>query len=229
MSPAPRGPFRAVLIDLDGTLLDTGPDIASAANAMLAKLGRAPLPEARVVEFVGKGIANLVTRVLGETGGEAGRHDAALAYFEEAYLAHVADRSRPYPGVVAGLESFRAQGLRLACVTNKASRFTKPLLAATGLAPYFEAVVCGDQVARKKPEPDAFLEAAARLGATPSQSWVIGDSANDVIAAHAAGMAVAVVPYGYREGLAVESLGADAVVASLEAAAGSITMASSLE
>ena len=229
MSAASRGPFRAVLIDLDGTLLDTGPDIASAANAMLVKLGRAPLPEARVVEFVGKGVANLVARVLDETGGAAGILDAALAHFEDAYLAHVADRSRPYPGVIAGLERFRAQGLKLACVTNKASRFTRPLLAATGLAPYFQAVVCGDEVARKKPEPDAFLEAAARLGAAAREAWVIGDSANDVIAARAAGMAVAVVPYGYREGLAVEALGADTIVASLEAAAGSITMASSLE
>jgi len=225
MSGVSHGPFRAVLIDLDGTLLDTGPDIAAAANAMLVKLGRATLPESRVVEFVGKGVANLVTRVLDETGGVAGIHEAALSHFENAYLAHVADRSRPYPGVIAGLERFRAQGLRLACVTNKASRFTHPLLAATGLARYFDAVVCGDDVARKKPEPDAFLEAAARLGAAPPQAWVIGDSANDVIAARAAGMAVAVVPYGYREGLAVEALGADTVVASLEAAAGSITMA----
>lgn len=230
MSAAPPEAIRAVLLDLDGTLLDTVPDIASAANAMLAKLGRTALPEADVVDLVGKGVQNLVHRVLEETGGErAGEYDRALHLFEEAYLAHVADRSTPYPGVIAGLERFRQGGLRLACVTNKASRFTRPLLAATGLAPYFEAVVCGDEVARKKPEPDAFLEAAARLGASPAQSWVIGDSANDVIAAKAAGMAVAVVPYGYREGLAVEALGADTIVASLEAAAGSITMARSLQ
>jgi phosphoglycolate phosphatase len=229
MSAAPPEAIRAVLLDLDGTLLDTVPDIASAANAMLAKLGRPALPEADVVGLVGKGVQNLVRRVLEATGGErAGEYDRALHLFEEAYLAHVADRSTPYPGVIAGLERFRERGLRLACVTNKASRFTRPLLAATGLAPYFEAVVCGDEVARKKPEPDAFLEAASRLGASPAQSWVIGDSANDVIAAKAAGMAVAVVPYGYREGLAVEALGADTIVASLEAAAGSITMTRSL-
>ena len=230
MSGAPPEAFRAVLLDLDGTLLDTVPDIASAANTMLGKLGRPVLPEGDVLHLVGKGVHNLVHRVLEQTGGERpGDFDRALPLFEEAYLAHVADRSMPYPGVIAGLERFREHGLRLACVTNKASRFTRPLLVATGLAPYFEAVVCGDEVARKKPEPDAFLEAAARLGASPAQTWVIGDSANDVIAAKAAGMAVAVVPYGYREGLAVEALGADTIVASLEAAAGSITMAPSFE
>ncbi|APV48752.1 phosphoglycolate phosphatase [Betaproteobacteria bacterium GR16-43] len=226
MNAGPRA-FRAVLLDLDGTLLDTAPDIASAANRMLLQLGRATLPEAQVVEFIGKGVANLVHRVLAETGGDGGAHDHALEIFENTYLAHVADRSRPYPGVIAGLDRFRARGMALACVTNKASRFTLPLLAATGLSPYFGAVVSGDDVARRKPEPDAFLAAAGALGVTPAESWVIGDSANDVKAARAAGMAVVVVPYGYREGLAVEALGADAVVASLEAAAGSITMVAS--
>jgi phosphoglycolate phosphatase len=225
MSLPPRAQIRAVLLDLDGTLVDTGPDIASAANRMLERIGRAPLDESRVVEFVGKGVANLVHRVMAETGGEGDGYESALAIFEAEYLAHVADRSRPYPGVVPGLERLRAAGIGLACVTNKAARFTRPLLAATGLAPYFGAVVCGDDVARKKPEPDAFLEAAARLGATPAQSWVIGDSANDVKAARAAGCPVAVVPYGYREGLSLEALAADAVVESVEAVAGWITMA----
>lgn len=225
MSLPPRAQIRAVLLDLDGTLVDTGPDIASAANRMLERIGRAPMDESRVVEFVGKGVANLVHRVMAETGGDGAGYEAALEIFEAEYLAHVADRSRPYPGVVPGLERLRAAGIALACVTNKAGRFTRPLLAATGLAPYFGAVVCGDDVARKKPEPDAFLEAAARLGATPAQSWVIGDSANDVKAARAAGCPVAVVPYGYREGLSLEALAADAVVESVDAVAGWITMA----
>jgi phosphoglycolate phosphatase len=224
MSLPPRAQIRAVLLDLDGTLVDTVPDIASAANRMLTRMGRPTLDESLVVDFVGKGVANLVHRVLDATGGQGDAYARALAIFEAEYLAHVADRSRPYEGVVAGLERLRAAGIGLACVTNKVSQFTRPLLAATGLAPYFAAVVCGDDVARKKPEPDAFLEAARRLGATPAQSWVIGDSANDVRAARAAGCPVAVVPYGYREGLALEELGADAVIESVEAAAGWITM-----
>lgn len=227
MSLPPRERIRAVLLDLDGTLLDTAPDIASAANRMLSRLGREGLPEAQVADYVGKGIAHLVHRVLEATGGERGDYDRSIEIFEVEYFAHVADRSLPFPGVVAGLERFRAHGIGLACVTNKVGRFTRPLLAATGLAPYFGAVICGDDVARRKPEPDAFLAAAARLGALPAQSWVIGDSANDVKAARAAGCPVAVVPYGYREGLALEDLGADAVIDSVEAAAGWITMAAS--
>ncbi len=226
MSLPARATVRAVLLDLDGTLLDTAPDIATAANCMLRELGRDALPEARIIDFIGQGVATLVRRVLAVTGGESATAPFAhaLERFEAAYLAHVADRSRAYPGVVEGLERFRAAGLGLGCVTNKAARFTLPLLAATGLRPFFSAVVSGDDVARKKPAPDALLAAAAALGVAPGSAWVIGDSANDVKAARAAGCPVAVVPYGYREGLPVEALAADAVVASLEEAAGWITM-----
>ena len=226
MSLPPRASIRAVLLDLDGTLIDTAPDIAASANRMLAQLGRDALAEARVVDFIGQGIANLVARVLAETGGEtpAISLERSLALFEASYLAHVADRSVPYPGVVEGLERFRAAGIAMACVTNKASRFTVALLEATRLRAYFGAVVSGDDVARKKPEPDALLAAAAALGVAAHEAWVIGDSANDVKAARAAGCPVAVVPYGYREGLAVEALGADAVVSGVDAAASWITM-----
>ena len=226
MSLPPRASIRAVLLDLDGTLIDTAPDIAASANRMLAQLGRDALAEARVVDFIGQGIANLVARVLAETGGEtpAISLERSLALFEASYLAHVADRSVPYPGVVEGLERLRAAGIAMACVTNKASRFTVALLEATRLRAYFGAVVSGDDVARKKPEPDALLAAAAALGVAAHEAWVIGDSANDVKAARAAGCPVAVVPYGYREGLAVEALGADAVVSGVDAAASWITM-----
>jgi phosphoglycolate phosphatase len=226
MSLPPRASIRAVLLDLDGTLIDTAPDIAASANRMLGELGRDALPEARVVDFIGQGVANLVRRVLDESGGEtpAISFERSFALFEATYLAHVADRSRPYPGVVEGLERFRAAGIRLACVTNKASRFTTPLLEATGLRACFGAVVCGDDVANKKPAPDVLLAAAAALHVGAHEAWVIGDSANDVKAARAAGCPVAVVPYGYREGLAVEALGADAVVSGVDAAASWITM-----
>lgn len=218
---------KAVLLDLDGTLVDTAPDIATAANRMLASLGRAAVPESRVAGFIGQGIANLVRRVLAETGdGTPGDCFArAHALFEDAYLEHIADRSRPYPGVVEGLDRFRAAGFPLGCVTNKASRFTLKLLRATGLRPYFGAVVSGDDVVNRKPAPDALLAAAAALGVQAREAWMIGDSAADVRAARAAGCPVAVVPYGYREGLTLEALGADAIVASVEEAAGWITMA----
>lgn len=229
MAPAP-GALRAVLLDLDGTLLDTAPDIAEAANRLLVDLGREALPESRIRDFIGRGIANLVRRVLEVTGPEPAPAQMAdaLSRFEAYYFERVADRSQPYPGVLEGLAAFRAAGLGLACVTNKEGRFALPLLEATGLAPLLDVVVSGNDVARKKPAPDAFLLAASRLGCEPAQAWVIGDSANDVEAARAAGCPVAVVPYGYREGLEVGALGADEVVASLEAAARSITMARQL-
>jgi phosphoglycolate phosphatase len=217
-----RAAVRAVVFDLDGTLLDTAPDISAAANQMLAELGLSQVPEERVRDFIGRGVANLVRRLLEEAG--AGGFDAAMARFEAAYLEGVARRSRPYPGVVEGLAMLSDARMPLACVTNKSSRFTEPLLQATGLRRYFGAVVSGDQVARKKPEPDAIVAAADALGVPVRSAWVIGDSANDVLAAHAAGCPVAVVPYGYREGLAVAALGADAVIPSLRAAAEWITM-----
>lgn len=221
-----RASIRAVILDLDGTLLDTAPDIAVAANAMLSALGLPIVSETRVRDFIGKGVANLVRCLLAEaaSAGRAMAFDEAMARFEAAYLAGVADRSRPYPGVLAGLEAWRAARIPMACVTNKVARFTEPLLAATGLRPYFGAVVSGDTAARKKPDPDPLLAACAALGVPAAASWVIGDSLTDVLAARAAGCPVAVVPYGYREGLAVEALGADAVVPSLEAAAEWITM-----
>jgi phosphoglycolate phosphatase len=218
---------RAVLIDLDGTLLETGPDIVAAANRMLVDLGLATLPEARVSEFIGKGVANLVTRCLRDahSSTEAPALAAALALFERHYLAGVADRTRPYPGVVEGLELFARMGMPLGCVTNKAGAFTTPLLERTGLARYFRVVVAGDTVAYKKPHPMPLLHAAAALGVAPASLLLIGDSANDVAAARAAGCPVFVVPYGYREGLALEALAGDRVVADLVEAAGSITMA----
>ena len=183
---------------------------------MLAQLGRAPIARSAGCGLHRPGNrAPRAPRARRKRGGETQRapYAHALELFEAAYLEHVADRSRPYPGVVAGLERLRRAGIALGCVTNKASRFTLPLLAATGLRTYFGAIVSGDDVARKKPEPDALLAAAATLGVMPRECWLIGDSANDVKAARAAGCAVAVVPYGYREGLSVEALGADAVVA----------------
>ncbi len=218
--------YRAALFDLDGTLVDTAPDLAAAANRMLADLGRAALPDDRIRDFVGKGVVNLVNKCFEASGG-GGEEDRTRAHavFERHYSAGIADRSRPYPGVVDGLEALERAGIAMGCVTNKAGRFTEPLLELTGLRRFFGVVVSGDTVERKKPHPDPMLYAAGKLGASPAETLVVGDSLNDVQSARAAGCAVVVVPYGYREGLSLEDLGADAVVASVEEAARSITMA----
>lgn len=217
--------YRAALFDLDGTLVDTAPDLAAAANRMLADLGRAALPDDRIRDFVGKGVVNLVNKCFEASGG-GGEEERARAHavFERHYSAGIADRSRPYPGVVDGLEALERAGIAMGCVTNKAGRFTEPLLELTGLRRFFGVVVSGDTVERRKPHPDPMLYAAGKLGASPAETLVVGDSLNDVQSARAAGCAVVVVPYGYREGLSLEDLGADAVVASVEEAARSITM-----
>jgi phosphoglycolate phosphatase len=170
-------------------------------------------------------VQNLVARSLEATGGATGQEEAhALEVFEGHYLAGIADRTRPYAGVVEGMEALARAGIPMGCVTNKAARFTEPLLERTGLMRFMRVVVSGDTVANKKPHPEPMLHAAARLGVEPSEALMVGDSLNDVAAAKAAGCPVVVVPYGYREGLPVEELGADAVFATVEAAAKSITM-----
>jgi phosphoglycolate phosphatase len=221
-----RESIRAALFDLDGTLLDTAPDLATAANRMLAELGRPALAEVEIRDYIGKGVVNLVHRCVEATGGgseEDRRH--ALEVFERHYSAGIADRSRPYPGVLEGLVALERAGVPMGCVTNKAGRFTGPLLELTGLMRFFGVVVSGDTTERKKPHADPLLHAARMLGTAPEETLMVGDSLNDVQSARAAGCPVVVVPYGYREGLSLEELGADAVVASVEEAARSITMA----
>jgi phosphoglycolate phosphatase len=213
---------RAVTIDLDGTLLDTIPDLAAAANLMLRELGGAPLDEVLVKTFVGKGIQNLVERVLAAAfNGSAGPGlmERALAVYERCYAAVNGRHTTIYPGVMEGLEALRALGLPLACVTNKSERFTQPLLAQVRLASYFSEVVAGDTLPQKKPDPAPLLHVCARFGIAPHEMLMIGDSVNDAQAARAAGCPVFCVTYGYNEGRDVRELDIDAIVASLIEAA----------
>lgn len=216
-------PIRAVLIDLDGTLLDTVPDLADAANAMLAELGRLTLPQDTIRDFVGKGIPNLVGRCLGYPGeSDAPEAREALALFKRHYAAVNGRKTRIYPGVPEGLRALRAAGLKTACVTNKAGAFTEQLLAATGLDRLLDLTVSGDTLAEKKPHPLPFLHLCERFGIAPAEALVVGDSRNDVAGARAAGCPVFCVPYGYSEGEDVRDLGADAIVGTLEEAASRI-------
>jgi len=212
--------IRAVLIDLDGTLLDTVPDLADAANAMLAELGRLTLPQDTIRDFVGKGIPNLVGRCLGYPGeSETAEAREALAVFKRHYASVNGRKTRIYPGVLPGLQAMRAAGLKTACVTNKAGAFTDQLLAATGLAALLDLTVSGDTLPEKKPHPLPFLHLCERFGIVPAEALVVGDSRNDIAGARAAGCPVFCVPYGYSEGEDVRDLGADAIVATLAEAA----------
>lgn len=208
---------RAALIDLDGTLLDTAPELAAAANAMLAELGLAPLPAATVSSFIGRGVQVLVSRCLDAVGREP--VGTELEVFSRHYERLSGSAALAYPGVHEGLAAMREHGLALACVTNKPARFTLPLLAATGLAPYFAAVVTADAVGRRKPDPEPFLHACRLLEVRPGEAVVIGDSQNDAAAARAAGCRFLLVPYGYREGADARDIASDGIVASLHEAA----------
>ena len=219
--PLPRG-IAAVMMDLDGTLLDTVPDLAAAAARMLAALGLPARTQDEIRSFIGKGIPNLVQRCLEASAGGA-RAEAlqadALALYYAAYAEESGRRSDVYPGVLEGLERMRAMHLRLACVTNKAARFTVPLLEQMGLASYFELVVSGDTLARKKPDPMQLAHICAEFALAPAEVLMIGDSTNDAVAARAAGCPVLCVSYGYNEGGDVHDLDCDAIVGSLSEAA----------
>lgn len=216
--------IKLVLLDLDGTLLDTIPDLANAANGMRADLGLPPLPLALLATFVGKGMQVLVRRAMtGDASLEGPLPDGfehALACFQRHYRELNGADTRVYPGVIAGLDAMHAQGLPLAVVTNKPQAYTPPLLARMGLDGYFPIVVCGDTCARKKPEAEPLLHACGLAGVAPAEALMIGDSINDTQAARAAGCAALAVSYGYNEGLDVQTLDVDGIVDTLLEAAG---------
>lgn len=215
---ARRFDVDAVAFDLDGTLLDTLGDLSHAMNATLAEAGCAPLPEATIRDLVGKGIPHLARRAFELARGRPPADDeldAIVARYFAHYEATLGERSAPYPGVVEGLARLRAAGLPLAIVTNKATRFVAPHLDRSPLGVTFDAIVGGDDAAAKKPAAAPLELVAARLRVDLRRLLMVGDSANDVACARAAGAPVAVVSYGYREGRTVQDLAADAIVDSL--------------
>ena len=221
-------PLKAVLLDLDGTLLETAGDIATAANMMRASFGFAPLDPAVIKTYVGKGIANLVAKTLKDAVGEVGPTalNVAVANFERQYEKCFGDTSIPFPGVVDGLEALRDKGFRLGCVTNKAEKFTLPLLEKTGLSGYFEIILSGDSLPEKKPHPLPLQHAAKFFECSTAELLLIGDSVNDAEAARAAGCPVFIVPYGYNEGQELRGLDCDVFIDDIPAALKFVKLAS---
>lgn len=213
--------FAGILFDLDGTLLDTIPDLASSANAMRQDMGLPPIAQDIIAAYVGQGVEQLVMRTLGHEGVPTSVETVmrGLARYRDHYRRRNGDQSQPYPGVHAGLQAFRATGAKLAIVTNKDTEFTEPLLSRCGLSDYFDLVVCGDTCTQKKPHPMQLLFACGRLGIRPDQALFVGDSINDALAAKAAGIPMLAVPYGYNEGRDVQTLPVNAIVCSIVEAA----------
>ncbi len=194
---------RAVLFDLDGTLVASAPDLATAVNGALLDLDREPVSESRIADWIGNGARRLVARALtGEVMAdpEPDLWERAMARFNAHYAACLADRTRLYPGVRATLAQLAAHGLALGVVTNKPACFTGPVLRAMGLADWFGVIVAGDTLGARKPDAAPMRYAAGTLGVPAEATVMVGDAMTDVGAARAAGMAMIWVPYGYHRG-----------------------------
>ncbi|GHC31725.1 phosphoglycolate phosphatase 1 [Kushneria pakistanensis] len=208
-----------ITYDLDGTLLDSAPDLALAIDDMLRAMALAPAGIDRVREWVGNGSRRLVERALvhaGARGPDSAQLDEALALFMQFYARHLVSNTRCYPGVMACLEAQRERGIAQALVTNKPSRFIAPLLEATGLEGFFSHTLGGDALAQKKPDPAPLLHIARALDIAPERAMMIGDSRSDVQAARAAGFRCLAVTYGYNHGEPIAALNPDHLLDSLE-------------
>jgi phosphoglycolate phosphatase len=208
-----------IIVDLDGTLIDTAPDLAYATDGMLSQLNLPQQGEVRVRTWIGNGVKVLVARAL------VGKMDAdpdpelleeALDKFNVLYSSINGIYSQPYAGIIEGLDWIKSQNINLACITNKAEKFTLPLLEAKGLKDYFSLVISGDSLPKKKPHPMPLLHAAEYFKVDPKKSLMVGDSTNDVQAAKAAGFQILCVTYGYNHGQDIRLANPDAIVDSLE-------------
>jgi phosphoglycolate phosphatase len=209
---------KAVLIDLDGTMVDTAPDIVAAVSRMLEHFGATPLPFDTVTGFIGNGVSKLVQRAL-EAAGIDKRFAIELAQpvFEQHYAVTNGQLSRVFPGVTAGLRELRERGYRCACVTNKPEKLAASLLTRTGLGDYLDVLVAGDTLASMKPSPEPLWHACHLLDVDPGHCALVGDSPVDVAAARAAGLPVIIVRYGYAGQAGADGLRCDALIDSFEA------------
>lgn len=207
----------ALMFDLDGTLLNTAPQIANAANAMLADMRLPALPYAQIKGYIGEGAQVLIQRCL--AGALSDTPDPTLLEkAQHVFFAHYANNvteSLPFDGVQVGLELLKQRDLKLACVTNKPEKFTRPLLEASGLAEFFEIVVSGDTLAKKKPDPIQLHHICAEFNVMEMEAMLVGDSATDIAAAQAAGCFIVTVPYGYNQGKPIDESQVDAMIRDL--------------
>ncbi len=207
-----------VLIDLDGTLVDSVPDLAYCVDEMMKAVGKPVWGIDKVRTWVGNGVDRLVMRALTDTLWDDPTDDAfseAQSIFMKLYADNTSGRSRLYDGVVEGLDYLKSSGFKVGCVTNKAEAFTVPLLKDMGIFDKFEVVVSGDTTAKKKPDPMPLLYAAEKLAEQAEDCLMIGDSMHDVKAARNAGFQVVCVPYGYNHGHDIRDAEPDVVINSL--------------
>ena len=206
------------MIDLDGTLIDTAPEIARAANAMLAGLNL-PILDAKLIEsYIGEGAMVLIKRCLTSNVDVEPATDlltqAQTLFFD--FYAQIVAESKPYPQVEKALQAVKQTGVKMACITNKPAAFTMPLLEKSGLLPYFDLVVAGDTLPKKKPEPDQIFYVCEKFSVLVSETVLIGDSKTDIAAARNAGCFIFAVPYGYNQGYSMNIGTVDALIYHLQ-------------
>ncbi len=218
----PLSAYDGYLFDLDGTLVDTAPDISAALNYALQRHGYASFDETLARHWVGHGARMLITQALqnqqvpADDAAVSTDTDTLLADFIGYYEKHIADYSKPYPRVIDTLAQLSKRGAKLAVVTNKLTALSEQVLDALELRRYFQSIVCGDSTENPKPASDPALLACRELSVPVTRVLFVGDSATDVDCARAAGCDVVVVPDGYNHGIAASELGADAVIESLQ-------------
>jgi phosphoglycolate phosphatase len=209
-------PICAVLFDLDGTLIDSVPDLAAAIDVMLESVGKAPAGEVKVNRWVGNGAAALVKRALADRDDgderyhasdpnerEDEKYSSAYSVFECAYAQRLTTGTGLYDGVLSVLSALVSVDIKLGLITNKPRRFTVPLLKALGIDHYFSEVLCGDDLEFKKPHPLPVLTALKNLSVSAQQAIMVGDSISDIKSASAAGVKTVAVTYGYNHGISI--------------------------
>jgi phosphoglycolate phosphatase len=209
---------KLIMIDVDGTLVDSVPDLAYCIDEMMQKLGLGKWGEAKVRHWVGNGIPKLVERAL--TGELEGRpikevFDIAYPIFLDLYEDNTAEKSYLYDGVREGLDYLKSQGYQLGCVTNKSEQFTHPLLKVLGIFNDFKIIISGDTLAKRKPDPMPLLYCAEHFNLKPEECLMLGDSVSDVKAARAAGFDIICMSYGYNHGNDIGDENPDLVIDSM--------------
>jgi phosphoglycolate phosphatase len=217
-------PFDLVMFDLDGTLVETAPEIAEAVNDTLRRFDLPEVTQQQVNDWIGHGTRTLLLQAL----AFAGKTDVAsvsasdsltliAAEFDRNYQRRCGTRSHLYPQVRETLAALRGQGVKLAVVTNKEGRYTRTVLDAHQLAPLLDCVVSGDTLPTKKPDPAGIQSCLAQFGVPPNRALFVGDSSIDVATARNAGVAVWALPYGYNMGQPIEACSPDRVIADCSA------------
>ena len=210
---------KLIMIDVDGTLVDSVPDLAWCVEETLKEIGLPERGEARIRQWVGNGVVRLMERAIAndlDAPHDEALFEKAMPIFEALYAENNAKRSSLYPGVKEGLAYLKSTGIKIGCITNKVERFTHPILHDLGIFDEFEIIISGDTLEKKKPDPLPLLHGAKALGVKPEESLMLGDSKSDVKAARAAGFDIICMSYGYNHGEDIRHYEPDAVIDSME-------------